>query len=428
VLQLAKAISPYWLRWKLGIERVEIENAEPLIRLYQDLQARKVRFTIAFRHPSTDDPPCLQHLLFHVLSREARRLHQPLQRPSHAHFIYERGVLMWAGAEARWILPRLGATPILRGKLDRNGLLTVRKLLVDSPFPVAASPEGKVNGHSEIVSPLEPGVAQMGFWCAEDLQKANRSEPVFILPLGVRYTYSNPPWDAIHRLTCELEADCNLPVQAPIPNGAEAERVEWFRDRLLQLRDYLLPLMEKHYARFYHQPLAQTGTTRERLEALLSAAFGVVEETLNLKPQGSLTERRHRLEQAAWDRIYRADLDLARASTVERGLADQLAKESSLLLWHMRLLENFVEVTGEYVAAKPTVERLAETLLLIWDSVARIRGKGLAARPTLGLRVARFIVGEPLSVSERWPDYQDNRRQAVNALTQDLFTALKTLL
>jgi len=41
---------------------------------------------------------------------------------------------------------------------------------------------------------------------------------------------------------------------------------------------------------------------------------------------------------------------------------------------HMRLVESFVAVTGTYVLEKPTVERFAETTLLMFDMLARIKG------------------------------------------------------
>ena len=41
----------------------------------------------------------------------------------------------------------------------------------------------------------------------------------------------------------------------------------------------------------------------------------------------------------------------------------------------MRLVENFVSVTGRYVAEKPSVERFADTVLLLWKMVARLKGR-----------------------------------------------------
>ena len=76
-------------------------------------------------------------------------------------------------------------------------------------------------------------------------------------------------------------------------------------------------------------------------------------------------------------------------------------------------------VTGHYVEEKPTVERFADTILLIWDLVARIKG-GTSFRPRLGQQRAQMTIGEPISVTARSPEYKANRRQAVANLTQEL--------
>jgi len=87
-----------------------------------------------------------------------------------------------------------------------------------------------------------------------------------------------------------------------------------------------------------------------------------------LQAQGSLIERCRRLE-AGWTYIYREDLQDGKAlSPLDRGLADWIAEEASLRMLHMRLVESFVAVTGTYVLEKPTVERFAETALLMFDA------------------------------------------------------------
>ena len=142
-----------------------------------------------------------------------------------------------------------------------------------------------------------------------------------------------------------------------------------------------------------------------------------------------MIDRCRKIEQAGWDWIYREDLRPEKSlSPVERGLADRLAEEATLRMWHMRLVESFVAVTGDYVKAKPSVERFAETLLLVRDTIVRIQGKNPFPRPTLGAQVAYLAVGEPLSVSNRWTAYKQSRRQAVADLTTDLQMAVQALI
>lgn len=93
----------------------------------------------------------------------------------------------------------------------------------------------------------------------------------------------------------------------------------------------------------------------------------------------------------------------------------------------MRLAESFVAVSGSYVAQRPSFERFAETTLLMFDALARIRGDKLPQRPRLGMRQARFTVGEPISVNDRHAAYKTNRRaakQAIADLTDTIRQAL----
>jgi hypothetical protein len=96
----------------------------------------------------------------------------------------------------------------------------------------------------------------------------------------------------------------------------------------------------------------------------------------------------------------------------------------------MRLVESFVAVTGSYVKEKPSPERFAETTLILFDLMARIKGKKIPRRPRLGKRRVSLKVGEPILINERWQTYQRNRKaakQAIAELTRDLQTALENL-
>lgn len=454
VLRGCQLLLPWWLRFRTPIRDIQAENVETLAALYREFQAGKARFLVAFRHPSTEDPFCLAHLLWNLLPQVAREQGMPLQSPIHSHFLYDRGIPLWAGASVGWLYSQLGGTPIIRGKIDRVGLRTARDLFANSRFPIAAAPEGATNGHNEIVSPLEPGIAQLGFWCVEDLYAAGRTETVLMVPLGIQYRYVDPPWEPLEKLLTDLETESGLP---PLPSESNAGSASpdgspltfpasenIFYRRLMRLGGHLLVMMEEFYTRFYHQTLPDTApplasfpastatadTANEalavRLQALLDIALQVAEQYFNLKPKGSLIDRCRRLEQAGWDYIYREDIkDIAELSPLERGLADRIAEEASLRMWHMRLVESFVAVTGKYVQEKPTVERFAETTLLLWDVMARIKGGNPFSRPQLGTQRVQITVGQPISVSERWGAYQSSRRQAVAQLTQDLQTALE---
>ena len=460
VLSGMRRLLPLWIRWRTPLVDIRGENLTQLATLYNQFAQGNTRFLIAFRHPAPEDAFCLARLLWHLLPRAAKQAGINLPQ-THAHFIYDRGIPLWAGQQIGWLYAKLGGTPIQRGKIDIAGLRSIRQLFANGKFPMAAAPEGANNGHNEIVSPLEPGIAQMSFWCVEDLRKAQRTESVQILPLGIQYRYIRPPWDALEQLLSQLERDSgmttvdNNSTEAPLTDllpdlGIASARAASLYARLYRLGENLLRLMEAYYREFYQvefpdadksnkpgdndllgsiDPLAANDRLAERLTILLNAALQIAESYFGLPPKGSVIDRCRRLEQAGWDRIYRDDLrNQSDLSILEKGLADRIAEESDLRMWHMRLVESFVAVTGRYVMEKPTVERFAETTLLLRDVMARIQGKPAFPRPQLGPQRVELRVGLPICVSDRWSDYKRSRRKAVASLTQDLQTALEGLI
>jgi 1-acyl-sn-glycerol-3-phosphate acyltransferase len=447
VLGLSRWALPLLLRLRLrrwlpsGIARIEARNTDLLVDLFRDFDAGNIRLVIAFHHPEVDDPLCMLHLLSSIVPRAARRRGIRLRSPIHSFFLFDRGMTLWGGRWLGWLLSRLGGVSIRRGRRpDYTAIRAMRQLLAEGRFPIAVAPQGATNGHSEIVNPLEPGVAQLGFWCVEDLLAAGRSETVLIVPVGIRYFYLTPPWQNIGRLLHRLEAQCGIATGGQNQSGPGPKS---YYDRLIRLGEFLIGEMESFYRHFYHlelpQPQPSTGestTDRNqnlaiRLKNLLDAALRVDEETFALPGRGSIDERCRRIEEAGWSRIYREDLpDLDGVSALGRGLADWIAEEADVRMRHMRLAESLTAVTGTYVRDHPTAERFAETLLILHDVVSRLVERKLPRRPRLGWRRVVLTIGKPISVSDRWlPDRRDRHaaRQAVMDLTQDLHAALERL-
>ncbi len=435
-----RAVLPAWMRYRLKITAADVEHIERLVNLYHQFQQGKVRVMLAFRHPTIDDPFTMAYLMWHLLPRAARRSGVKLKGQVHSHFIYDRGISLWAGTLVNWLFPRLGGTPILRGKADRLGLKTARDLLANGRFFLSAAPEGGTNDHNELMNPLEPGVAQLGFWCAEDLHKAGRPEETFVLPIGIRYSYIVPPWPQMEAMLTQIEQSCGLQQPGP-PTAILGDRqADALYGRIFTVAEHLLDKTEQFYTRFYGHTFAPLGDCptdckersirlTKRFQIHLEAALQVAEARLDTKPQGSFVDRCRRLEQAGWDRIFREDI--SELSSVERGLADWVAEEASLALWHMRLAERLTVVTGDYILQKPSADRFAEVLTILWRVTTWLESKETKPLPHLGKRKVRLVIGEPLSVTQRLPQYQENRRSArtaVQQLTEDLQTSMQKMI
>ena len=445
VRQGTKLILPWWLKFQTSIADIQADNLETLAQLYQSFHQGKTRFLMAFRHPSADDPFCMGYMIWYLLPKLAKQQGITLPSLLHYHFIFDRGIPLWAGDFVGKWYSYLGGSSILRGKLDRQGLKSARELFAHGTLPMMAAPEGATNGHNDRVSSLEPGIAQMGFWCVEDISKAGRSEEVFIVPVGIQYKYLDEPWENVEKLLTTLEKDSGLSPGSENLSDQEKLAPSKLYQRLLRLGGHLLGKMEDFYREFYHRELpelTQESSSQEsliddqinenintRLNTLLNVALEVAEEYFHIHPKGNFIDRCRRLEQAGWDCIYREDIEnLATLSPVDRGLANRLAEEASLRMWHMRLVESFVAVSGKYVKEKPTVDRFADTTLLIWDMINRIKGGNGLKRPRLGKQRVQMTVGEPISISQRWEVYQTKRRIAISELTQDLQNSLERMI
>ncbi|HIK56300.1 MAG TPA: 1-acyl-sn-glycerol-3-phosphate acyltransferase [Synechococcales cyanobacterium M55_K2018_004] len=440
-----------------GISRIEAKNPEILVDLLAQFQANQIRLILAFRHVEVDDPLCGLYLFSRIIPKTAKRQGVNLKLPLHTHFLYDRGMPLWGGKGLGWILSHIGGISLHRGKTpDWHALKSARRLAVEGTLPMTVAPEGATNGYSEYLGDMEPGVAQLGFWCAEDLMRKGKPPDVWIVPIGLYYTYPRPAWDKLDHLMSQLEHSAGLPPYAQ-PKAPETRQEDWYKDRLLRLSTHLLEKMEAFYQRFYHcslvptppesrqsgqkdgsdlapasqslAPDARSSSLDQRLQTLLDTALRVAESYFGVSSRGTLSERCRRVEEAAWSYIYRADVSQRTAlPPLERGLGDWIAAEASLRSLHMRLVESLVSVHENYITEHPSFMRLAETTLLMFDVMARIRGDRYPPRPRLGDRHAHFTICQPIPLHPLLAQYQADRqgaKAAVTQLTQMLQTALQ---
>jgi hypothetical protein len=443
VLRLVAWMLPYWLKYKLHILKVDVTDIDRLVEVYKQAQMGRLRLTIAFRHPTPDDALCVGYLLTKILPVAARKHRIVFRSPIFAHFIYDRSKILRAGKIVSWFYRQLGGIPIQWGRTDRLAIKTARELLVRGDMPLAIAPEGTSNGQSESVRPLESIAAQIGFGGMEDLDSVRQEEDVSIVPIGIQYYYLHEPWDKLERLIYELETDCGLLVNrhdslVAIGQSDGRPMRKLLYDRFYHLSQHLLYQVENFYAQFYQyqileRPELDRAISRteisQRLQQLLDFAIQVSESYFNLQPQGTKTDRYRQIERAGWDWIYREELTSPESlSPVSRKLADRIATEADLRLWHLRIVESLVAIASPYIKDRPTIDRFAEIALLLWDLVARIQDKKSSDRPVLGDRRVLMTISNPIPLSDYWDRYKSGRRQAKQAtidLTQELQTALE---
>ncbi|MGB3768454.1 MAG: 1-acyl-sn-glycerol-3-phosphate acyltransferase, partial [Phormidesmis sp.] len=109
VMRIVHWLLPVFLRIRLrpwlpaGINRIEVSGVDPLVDLYQQFEAGQARFLMAPRHVEVDDPLSGLYLCSRAVAKAAQKRGIQLKQPVHIHFIYERGMTIWAGKLVGWL-------------------------------------------------------------------------------------------------------------------------------------------------------------------------------------------------------------------------------------------------------------------------------------------------------------------------------------
>ena len=414
-----------WLQVRmLGIRGIETSGGRHLVDLYRRLQEGTARFIIAFRHPSTDDGPLVFHLMCGIARREAVRLGVRLPRAPRGYFVYGRDVPEWAGRWLAWFFPRLGALSVFPGQLDSPSLSAIRRCLTDAPHPLALAPEGQVSYHNEKVAALEPGTAQLAFWCTEDLRRQGRTEEVFVLPVCFSYHYRESDWKGVDRLLVKVERECGL---APLPSAPGAK--PWVR--LARVVRHLLDRIEGQYARFYgvcfrHPGRDDLESLQRRVDALVEAAIGEAERFFRVTPRGDWVQRVLAVRHTGLTWIHREDIASIEAlAPLDRALAERVAAEAWLRLRHMELADVLEYVRLDYLSPDSGIDRYVESVTTLWDVVNRLEGGNVSGRGTPFPRSARIEIGEPIPVARYQEAYRANRRRGVSELTGEILRVFR---
>ena len=435
-----RAVSGAYLRLGLKIDRVETVGLRSLAESYAGMKQGRHRLLIVFRHPHPDDGPVLFRLLSVLLPRAARREGIELGRVTGASFVYSRDVPVWAGAVAAFLFPRAGGIPVLLGRYDSRALRDMREALANGRFPLAIAPEAQVTYHAERAAAMEPGAAQLAFWCREDLDRQGRTdEDVLILPLTTRYRYGNGDPRKLDRFLGRLEARCGISSPETAPGTADRPAR---RDRMMRILGHLLDRMEAFYdgadpsgpSGGRPEPTDGTvgppddGQLQERIDRMVDAALSTAERAFSLEPAADAIQRVFAVRQAGLERIFRPDLpDPARLAPLERALADRIAAEAFLTLRHLELADVLAYVRPDYLPPEASFDRCVEFAVNLHDIVSRLSGGSIAGRIEPYRKTATVVVGKPIPLSSRLAGYAGNRKLAVTRLTDELAARLQEL-
>lgn len=432
---VARLLSPLYLRFGEGVSRVKVRGAPTLVDEYHRFRRGESRLIVAFRHPSASDAAVVGYLFGKRLPELARREGRPLPGPAFVHFLYGRGVPLWAGPPTGWLLPRLGAIPVYHQRADARGMRAVRAAIVAGRFPVALAPEGQVTYLNKQFGALETGTGRIAVWGDKDLRAADGTgaPKVRILPLSLEYRYGRGAGAAFDGALRWIEEQTGLTTE--IGHRRPAKELQ---QGLLTLTEELLNMLDRIYAN--HRRPGRSGVgggapgstagNREtaaagRVAAICDAVLRAGEAVHGLSGEGPLLKRLFRLRDAGWRWRFREDL--ARLSPAERSMADSLARQAKEAARHMEVADALEYLDPTYIAGDAPFERLLEYLLVLQDVVNRLSGGTIANRMRPSGRMAVVTVGAPRAIAELTGEGATREREAarrVNAYIASQFEAL----
>jgi 1-acyl-sn-glycerol-3-phosphate acyltransferase len=354
------------------------------------------RVLITPNHPTNDEPALLFHLscavgqpFFFLACREA----------------FDPAFGLWGH-----VIRRVGAFSVVRGTADRASFRATRELLARPGAKVVAFPEGEVYSQNDTLLPFHPGIFQLAFWALEDLRKAGDPSPIFVLPVAIKYRFTQDMRPTLLASVERLERF----------NGLTAEPDD---DPYRRLRRVCVAML-RSVEREYRLPAPKD----EDMDANLTPRIDAAKEAILLRvataagvalPKGETLPERMRSLIHVIETVTREEP--SEATPYDRELHRQQRERALPLLRDLRRLSNYIALYDGYVREKPTPERMADTL-------QRLERESFGRSYLSGPRRCRIRVGEPLDLGERYAGYQAAKRAEVARVTHDVEAAVGALL
>ncbi len=375
---------------------------ERMVEPWNDFINGKIRLLVGFRHAYGDDPQMMVYTIHKALPAHARKIGKPIRALTHVHFVYGAEVPLWSGSFVRWVLPRAGALPVNHVHMDSVGMGRIRRVLADGDFPLALAPEGHVTHTSETVPELETGTARFCFWCQDDLEKQNRSEEMVFLPVSIHYRYHPRAGKTLSRMLSRMEKETGLP---PLSGTTDRD----FATRLIRIGEALLEQLSS----FYRE---EAGTCEEGQAAVLEAALASCERFFSLAHDGSNQSRIYRVRAAAWDRLFRSDME--NLTPLGTALAGRESGEAWYAMRHLETASILYQVSLSAIPPEAPLEQYIEIANNLYDLLERLKGGTLRNRANLFLKHPVIVPGEPVTMSDYRELYRKDKRAALDAATE----------
>lgn len=315
-----------------------------------------------------------------------------------------------------WFIQRLGCYSIRRGMGDRASISQTLSLLKNPQCRLVIFPEGGCSYQNDTIMPFRSGAIQLPMSVLAQLaKKAPSPEEVpdfYIVPLCLKYRYRQPMYRVIEATLARLEAQLKLPPLEGGSNTAKSDDADSNDYQRLRRVAHRIIVQIESEANLPHEDDLDWN---HRIDRLKQVFIQKCEAALNLEPSSNLPLR---------ERVYKVQalLEEAEVAGDESGYelaGKRLTREE--LYWDTVRLLNFDAIYDGYVAESPTPERFLDTLTRLEREVFHLEH----AQPKAP-RKAFFHIGDPINLKDYLPDYQRDRSNTIDQLSEHLRQTMQT--
>jgi 1-acyl-sn-glycerol-3-phosphate acyltransferase len=301
-----------------------------------------------------------------------------------------------------WAFQRLGAFSIDREGTDLRAFRTAVDILAEGTHSLVIFPEGDVYHLNDRVTPLREGAAMIAISAARK-RKRGAGPPLRVLPCGLKYFHLEDPTPMLESVMGQLE-----------------QRIYWrlraddaLPDRIYRYAEAVLTLKELEYL-----GAAGRGRLPERISVLAEHVLSEVEQRrLGTVSDGTIPLRVKQIREAVMSDMPgfgpgEAEGDDGKEPPLPDSVPPAVLSAARRDLEDLHLVTQLFSYPGDYVARKPSVERIAETLQKFEEDALGVKD---ATAKTARRAVVTF--GPPIDVDAVMAEAKGPARKAASELT-----------
>ena len=322
------------------------------------------------------------------------------------NYIAAREVFDWNNGLNGWFLQNAGAYSVVRGAVDRESFKMTKKILVEGKKKLVLFPEGEISRQNDILLPLESGAAQLSFMAMDELQKHNPGEPLYILPVAIKYTYKN---DLTHILT---ETISKIEAKIGIDKSGEASLYK----RVRAASDVVLKTLEEEYD-FKPDP---DGDLNKRMKGLKAHILKQMADFLHITLPASenLLDSVRVIRNTLDDYLYADENSLP---PYQKKIHEEKSDKIKTFYHDLDRVVSFIAIYEGYLSPPISQERMVNVIELLEVEV-------FGTTKIKGPRLILLTIGEPINLLDHYAEYKKNKKPVIEKLRSDMSNQLFSML